>query len=793
MKRFFKGLAFFLLFILLSLAALILFRKPLAHKILPPLLESYGLQVKELSIKHWNFHTLSLSLHLTGKTWEIKTPQLVLQASPYDLIIAHKATSLRATRLSMRYALSTQGSSEHPSNPLLTIKKLYQRYAQSYRQLSHFYQQLSHSLHRLELQGTIAFTNAQGKNLFSLPFSVHHSHPKTRFSLDILKGQLYYDKDHFTLNVKGKNSATLLQKVKKTGAFLPDGWQCPPSPWAFTARLSHETCHIASTCLPTLSLPFLPAPLHFYDISLRANQQKLRLLSHITFLQSTPLQLEATYDNAQQHALVKASVPDIAALSQLIPFLTPYQLHGQLEAHMPIPLKNSPLPRSLKVQLSLENAALSSDTLQLSGNAQAKLLLDIEELSNASLELHGTLDSLHYSLGNEQKIPFIHHGKTPASLKALFQFQNNALGMEGEINSLNLLTTIHQHAIPLTHARIKAHLNKGIIHLTSSWNLEGTPFVLTSSHSSKKHHLSLQPTTLQHPSSLLELFTQTPIQLSQGTLALEMEVNAEHTFLLLMLKDATLRLGSEQEAQPTLLTGIHTQLRLHPFAKNLQSEPATLRINKISTGDLSIDQFRMRYKLYPKGIQLAKASGTFLQGRFSLQKPCLIPFTKEPSFSMLWKLSGIQLEALSALFPDFGGSISGSISGFLPLKITKGACRLASQSSFSLDKNTHKAPLLRYPATGILTQGIPPGSVQYTQRQLVEKSLENLQLSTLNLQLNDSPLEEKAIQIRLEGRSPNEPHAPPIHLNINAFRPNDSTLDFFDLFLKHREQLDFGL
>jgi hypothetical protein len=86
-----------------------------------------------------------------------------------------------------------------------------------------------------------------------------------------------------------------------------------------------------------------------------------------------------------------------------------------------------------------------------------------------------------------------------------------------------------------------------------------------------------------------------------------------------------------------------------------------------------------------------------------------------------------------------------------------------------------------------------PKDKAYKNMKMVEDSLGNLDLQVLKIRIMDSEADERAIHIEIKGQALESKGSPPIHLNINAFKPNEDATEFFDLLLRHRDQLNFGL
>jgi hypothetical protein len=210
---------------------------------------------------------------------------------------------------------------------------------------------------------------------------------------------------------------------------------------------------------------------------------------------------------------------------------------------------------------------------------------------------------------------------------------------------------------------------------------------------------------------------------------------------------------------------------------------------KLKAFDIEIEDLGLDYQLLPNGdIRLQNIAMGALGGEVRLDNFTLPGGDEDYQFKM--RAKKLDIAQLAKLFPDFEGSISGQIDGFLPLESVEGEIG-PGLGEMSLTPSS-KAKL-RYNAGTKFSSGIDPKTKEYKKMKLVEDSLRNLDLKVLSIRLFDPSDKDKAVVLKLQGQAPSIQGSPPIHLNINGFQPDDDTVDFFDLLLRHRDRLDFGL
>jgi hypothetical protein len=144
------------------------------------------------------------------------------------------------------------------------------------------------------------------------------------------------------------------------------------------------------------------------------------------------------------------------------------------------------------------------------------------------------------------------------------------------------------------------------------------------------------------------------------------------------------------------------------------------------------------------------------------------PFTAGPEsggIQTVLELEQVSLSKLARLIPQFAGSIEGHLNGRLPIQFEAGRFSLGA-ATLRLD---HDSPArLRYPADGLLTDGIPPDSDRHEQLKLIEEALQDLQLTELVLDFQSPDHPQSPIRVRLEGTFSSAKAIIPVKFNLNV-------------------------
>ncbi|MCP5520708.1 MAG: YdbH domain-containing protein [Verrucomicrobiales bacterium] len=133
-------------------------------------------------------------------------------------------------------------------------------------------------------------------------------------------------------------------------------------------------------------------------------------------------------------------------------------------------------------------------------------------------------------------------------------------------------------------------------------------------------------------------------------------------------------------------------------------------------------------------------------------------------FAASLEFEGVDLLRLSEVFPRWGGTLNGRLEGRVPLSRKAGQWRT---SGGRLDLDRSVPARLHYPAQGLLTAGMAPGSPRYAQLRMVEEGLENLRLQAFTLEVCDPKTPGTPLRIHLEGTSASVQVILPVIFNLN--------------------------
>ncbi len=210
---------------------------------------------------------------------------------------------------------------------------------------------------------------------------------------------------------------------------------------------------------------------------------------------------------------------------------------------------------------------------------------------------------------------------------------------------------------------------------------------------------------------------------------------------------------------------------------------------KITAFDAEMTDLQLEYKILAgDGISLREIAVKALGGAIQVD-PFVLP-SDDADYQFNVQMKELDLAELAKLFPSFNGSVKGKVDGLLPIRNVAGEFRPVRGGLYLTPKSNAE---LRYDIGNTLSAGVDPKTEEYKRMKMAEDSLRNLDLKELNIRLFDPKDGDKAIVIKLKGQAASVPGSPPIHLNVNGIKPDDDTLDFFDLLLKHRDKLNFGL
>ena len=238
-----------------------------------------------------------------------------------------------------------------------------------------------------------------------------------------------------------------------------------------------------------------------------------------------------------------------------------------------------------------------------------------------------------------------------------------------------------------------------------------------------------------------------------------------------------------------VLEGIRGDIRLSSLSPMQTETFHRVTAEKLKAWDTEMTGLRVDYKILPDGgIQFRRVLMKALGGTVWLD-PFVLP-GGDKNYDFKVRMKRLDLAQLAKLFPDFNGEITGQLDGLLPMAYVNGEFKPKRGGMYL---TPGKKAQLRYDAGNKFSGNLNPKGREYQQMKIVEDSLKNLELRVLSMRLFDPRDKDKSIVIRMEGQASSVKGAPPIHLNINGFKPDDEAVDFFDLLLRHRDKLNFGL
>ncbi len=238
-----------------------------------------------------------------------------------------------------------------------------------------------------------------------------------------------------------------------------------------------------------------------------------------------------------------------------------------------------------------------------------------------------------------------------------------------------------------------------------------------------------------------------------------------------------------------VIEGLKGDIRLSSLKTKRTDGFHRVTATRIKAFDMELTGMRFDYQLLATGdIGLRNVAMGALGGEVWLD-PFTLP-AGDADYRFKVRAKKLDLAELAKLFPDFNGTVSGRLDGLLPMESVGGKIRPSRGGMYLTPRSKAK---LKYDAGNAFSAGVDPKSEEYRKMKMVEDSLRNLDLKVLSIRLFDPRDKDKAVVLRLEGQASGVKGSPPIHLNINGFKPDDDTVDFFDLLLRHRDRLNFGL
>lgn len=377
--------------------------------------------------------------------------------------------------------------------------------------------------------------------------------------------------------------------------------------------------------------------------------------------------------------------------------------------------------------------------------------------------------------------------------------QSVGAGLKGAVHGLGLHVQKGDEAININDASMVFDMGDGRFEAEGSMKIDGNEIPL-----SYQHALEYFDDGWELNGSLVvdEAHLNTPWE-NAAILVEDMEgkslggkVSAKMSFSLgkdrglqaslqASLREGTLALFDEQP----FIEGIDTDITLDSLMHKSTAEFHRVTARKATAFDVTMSDLAMDYKIMENGdVSLRDVSFKAMGGEVLIDD-FILP-GGDADYTLLMRFKKLELALLAELFPVFSGRISGSMDGLLPIERSHGEI-IPGKGELYLTPNTKGK--LRYDAGESFSAGLNPKTEHYQRMKMVEQSLQDLDLKVLSIRLFDPQDGDKALVLRLEGHAPRVEGSPPIHLNVNGFKPDDETVDFFDLLLRHRDRLDFGL
>lgn len=400
-------------------------------------------------------------------------------------------------------------------------------------------------------------------------------------------------------------------------------------------------------------------------------------------------------------------------------------------------------------------------------------------------------DALDYDLVHEAEKPVVVTGKG--------HFGMDASELVGEIKDLHLYGEKKGHELILANMGIQYRMKGDVLNAEGKMSIDENEIPFKYWHERKSNGdawdlagwLKIEHAQLKNPVTSGVMFVEAMEgKTLTGNAAMKMSfsLGSEKDFdgvLAAALTDGTLTF----EDDGPVLEGLRGDIRLSSMKQKKTDGFHRVTAKKVKAFDMEMSNLRLDYQILPNGdIPLRNIALNALGGVVWVD-PFVMP-GGDDNYQFKIRMKKLDLAKLAKLFPDFNGSINGRIDGLLPMQYIGGEFRPVRGGMYLTPRSRAK---LRYDAGNKFSGGLNPKGREYQQMKMVEDSLKNLELKVLSIRLFDPKDKDKAVVLRLQGRAPTVPGSPPIILNVNGFKPDDDTIDFFDLLLKHRDKLNFGL
>lgn len=462
----------------------------------------------------------------------------------------------------------------------------------------------------------------------------------------------------------------------------------------------------------------------------------------------------------------------------------------------------------------LENGIISQaemtcvirDAIYQVGDTAWGLAIDSTEVKAVSQELgkqessfQVALKGVSMSQKNGMSIQLKHREALSSDISGIINWSGDQILAKGQFNPFDLMATQKEVSIDLLDTSMEFELDGETLNASGSTVLDGNrmPFRYSHQYQSNEQKWSLvgkvdlQEVAIEKPMAQTIAFfggmkgLDCTGKISAG---LSFDVGSNQEF------DGELRAGIQKgkltfPEEGPVIDGLETELHISSLKQMKSTQFHPLNVGRIEAFGVTITNLSSEFQLQDADQLLIKRTEMSAFDGSLWVEPFTLPLTDE-DFTFKLHANRLNLSQLVSLFPDFGGDVTGQLNGIIPISRVDGIMRL-KQGQLALTPKT--SARLLYDAEGKFTQGMTPKDKAYKNMKMVEDSLGNLDLQVLKIRIMDSEADERAIHIEIKGQALESKGSPPIHLNINAFKPNEDATEFFDLLLRHRDQLNFGL
>lgn len=233
------------------------------------------------------------------------------------------------------------------------------------------------------------------------------------------------------------------------------------------------------------------------------------------------------------------------------------------------------------------------------------------------------------------------------------------------------------------------------------------------------------------------------------------------------------------------VNGIEGSIRFDSL-KSMRTPPGQVfRFAEAQARDFALDHGVARFRLdglrriYVEETSVGIFGGTVGTGPFSL-------FLPDPDVAVVFAINSVDASQLVRQFDLFKGSVTGRLSGRLPVALLAGR-PLIGQGFLELDQGVPST--LKIDADGLFTAGLPKGGlrneISRLGNELAEEGLENLAIQNLHVDLFRPEYPGTPVRIELSGVSDTPRAHVPMEIVTNVNGSVAEVIDFVMQFLLH--------